>query len=175
MTMMALRFIRQAPSFRNKRKTRNTSLCSSFLYEHLLIDNLRCQYHRTCLRKHQQQEIKEEETSPTRPTHQIRNKYLHIGPSGDSWISYSIFAAKHLQPDYVKSLPLFLQEGDGTPNDGSTITGKYYELLLEIFRQEEQLIEILEEDVELSLKLYDSGSFSMDLVQELHQRIIDEL
>ena len=32
--------------------------------------------------------------------------YLHVGPSGDCWAGYSIFAAKHLQPDYVKSVKL---------------------------------------------------------------------
>lgn len=32
--------------------------------------------------------------------------YLHIGPSGDCWTGASIFAAKHLQPDYVKSIEL---------------------------------------------------------------------
>lgn len=32
--------------------------------------------------------------------------YLHVGPSGDCWTGTSIFAAKHLQPDYVKSLVL---------------------------------------------------------------------
>lgn len=32
--------------------------------------------------------------------------YLHVGPSGDFWTGHSIFAAKHLQPDYVKSVKL---------------------------------------------------------------------
>jgi hypothetical protein len=32
--------------------------------------------------------------------------YLHVGPSGDCWTGSSIFAAKHLQPDYVKSIVL---------------------------------------------------------------------
>ena len=32
--------------------------------------------------------------------------YLHVGPSGDFWTGRSIFAAKHLQPDYVKSVRL---------------------------------------------------------------------
>lgn len=32
--------------------------------------------------------------------------YLHVGPSGDFWTGHSIFAAKHLQPDYVKSVRL---------------------------------------------------------------------
>ena len=30
--------------------------------------------------------------------------YLHVAPDGDHWISGEIFAAKHLQPDYVKSI-----------------------------------------------------------------------
>jgi hypothetical protein len=29
-----------------------------------------------------------------------------VGPSGDFWTGHSIFAAKHLQPDYVKSVKL---------------------------------------------------------------------
>lgn len=32
--------------------------------------------------------------------------YLHIGPSGDCWSGSSIYAAKHLQPGYVKSILL---------------------------------------------------------------------
>ena len=32
--------------------------------------------------------------------------YLHVGPSGDCWTGRSIFAAKHLQPDYVRSVKL---------------------------------------------------------------------
>eukprot|EP00565_Helicotheca_tamesis_P009482 CAMPEP_0185725078 /NCGR_PEP_ID=MMETSP1171-20130828/1409_1 /TAXON_ID=374046 /ORGANISM="Helicotheca tamensis, Strain CCMP826" /LENGTH=117 /DNA_ID=CAMNT_0028393095 /DNA_START=269 /DNA_END=622 /DNA_ORIENTATION=- len=32
--------------------------------------------------------------------------YLHIAPCGDHWTGTSIFAAKHLQPDYVRSIAL---------------------------------------------------------------------
>jgi len=32
--------------------------------------------------------------------------YLHIAPDGDWWIGSEIFAAKHLQPDYVRSFIL---------------------------------------------------------------------
>jgi cytochrome c1 len=32
--------------------------------------------------------------------------FLHIGPSGDYWTGASLFAAKHLQPGYVKSIPI---------------------------------------------------------------------
>ena len=29
--------------------------------------------------------------------------YLHVAPCGDHWIAPGLFAAKHLQPDYVRS------------------------------------------------------------------------
>mmetsp|Transcript_39478 Transcript_39478/g.118506 ORF Transcript_39478/g.118506 Transcript_39478/m.118506 type:complete len:180 (-) Transcript_39478:1764-2303(-) len=32
--------------------------------------------------------------------------YLHIAPCGDHWTSPELFAAKHLQPDYVRSIPV---------------------------------------------------------------------
>jgi hypothetical protein len=32
--------------------------------------------------------------------------YLHVGPCGDFWTGRSIFAAKHLQPGYVRSVEL---------------------------------------------------------------------
>lgn len=32
--------------------------------------------------------------------------YLHVGPSGDCWTGSSLFAAKHLEPEYVTSIPL---------------------------------------------------------------------
>lgn len=33
-------------------------------------------------------------------------QYLHISPDGDWWIAPGIFAAKHLQDDYVRSFLL---------------------------------------------------------------------
>jgi hypothetical protein len=38
--------------------------------------------------------------------------FLHIGPSGDCWTGASLFAAKHLTPDYVKSIPLISLDED---------------------------------------------------------------
>ena len=32
--------------------------------------------------------------------------YLHVAPDGDWWTGNEIFAAKHLQPDYVRSIPV---------------------------------------------------------------------
>lgn len=58
--------------------------------------------------------------------------YLHVGPSGDCWTGKSIFAAKHLQPDYVKSIKL----------DRDI--------------QVEVLLELLEEDTDLAMQIYDN-------------------
>jgi hypothetical protein len=66
--------------------------------------------------------------------------YLHVGPSGDCWTGPSIFAAKHLPPDYVKSIPLdeslvgdvdrlleLLEGGDDDDNDGQVWTRIIYD------------------------------------------------
>lgn len=37
---------------------------------------------------------------------QNKSRYLHVAPCGDHWVGSSIFAAKHLQPDYVRSIPV---------------------------------------------------------------------
>lgn len=55
--------------------------------------------------------------------------YLHVGPAGECWTGASIFAAKHLQPDYVKSVPLtttvdvelLLEEIESNPTLGQHI------------------------------------------------------
>ena len=62
--------------------------------------------------------------------------YLHIGPSGDCWTGASLFAAKHLQPDYVKSIEL--------PANIET----------------EEIEQILEHDIELARKIYESMDIS---------------
>ena len=60
--------------------------------------------------------------------------YLHVGPSGDCWTGSSIFAAKHLQPDYVKSVPLDMS-----------------------VEHQERLVDILEERTDLAHQIYDTG------------------
>lgn len=35
-----------------------------------------------------------------------KQHYLHLAPDGDYWTGSEIFAAKHLQPDYVRSVPI---------------------------------------------------------------------
>jgi hypothetical protein len=57
------------------------------------------------------QSTSEKEPNKLDPTiSQHENKkdqlYLHVAPDGDYWTSGEIFAAKHLQPDYVKSIAI---------------------------------------------------------------------
>lgn len=64
--------------------------------------------------------------------------YLHVGPSpGDYWTGREIFAAKHLQPGYVKSIALPWSE-----------ECKYTQALLE---------RLAEESVSVQQQIYDSG------------------
>lgn len=67
--------------------------------------------------------------------------YLHVGPSGDCWTGPSLFAAKHLQPDYVKSIPLM------DPNVCP-----------------ETLVELLEENTILVQKIYDAGVLPPEII-----------
>eukprot|EP00554_Chaetoceros_debilis_P014737 CAMPEP_0194111998 /NCGR_PEP_ID=MMETSP0150-20130528/10862_1 /TAXON_ID=122233 /ORGANISM="Chaetoceros debilis, Strain MM31A-1" /LENGTH=88 /DNA_ID=CAMNT_0038801563 /DNA_START=55 /DNA_END=321 /DNA_ORIENTATION=- len=53
--------------------------------------------------------------------------YLHVAPCGDYWTGHEVFAAKHLQPDYVKSIPipkgLNVEDILDDLNDGEDIDG----------------------------------------------------
>jgi hypothetical protein len=69
--------------------------------------------------------------------------YLHVGPSGDCWTGPSLFAAKHLQPNYVKSL------------------------LLPSHICPETLVEYLEENTILVQQVYDSGILSPEIVKSV--------
>jgi hypothetical protein len=71
--------------------------------------------------------------------------YLHVGPSGDCWTGHSIFAAKHLQPDYVKSLKLQPEVCVDT------------------------LLELLEENDTWSKQIYDEERFPDDLMECLEK------
>jgi hypothetical protein len=75
--------------------------------------------------------------------------YLHVGPSGDVWTGDSIFAAKHLQPDYVKSVSL---EGEPPAIAEGNI-----------------LIEVLEERSDWAQEVYDSGKLPDALRERLQQ------
>jgi hypothetical protein len=89
----------------------------------------------------------------------INNKeiYLHVGPSGDSWIGDAIFAAKHNQPGYVKSIALI---NDDNTNYKHTIIGDNED-------KGSRLIEVLEEHPEWAQEIYDTECFPESLRQHL--------
>ena len=74
-------------------------------------------------------------------TSSLEQVFLHVGPSGDCWTGSSIYAAKHLQPDYVKSIPI--------PSHVCIDT----------------LMEILEENETLAQQIYDDGVLPPNLIQ----------
>ena len=39
-----------------------------------------------------------------------KGRFLHISPSGDTWIGDEIFAAKHLQTGYLRSIHISVEE-----------------------------------------------------------------
>ena len=83
--------------------------------------------------------------------------YLHIGPSGDSWIGDAIFAAKHNQSGYVKSITL-------TNNDEIRLFD------VNIFSNEEKgkfLVDVLEEHPEWAQEVYDTECFPKPLLDHL--------
>jgi len=43
-------------------------------------------------------------STPSLPDASGTSLYLHVSPSGDIWTGAELFAAKHLQPDYVTSI-----------------------------------------------------------------------
>ena len=69
------------------------------------------------------------------------DQFLHVGPSGDCWTGHSIFAAKHLQPDYVKSVKL--------------PAGTNVEILLDLL-----------EDNDLARGIYDSGIVPSGILEQ---------
>ena len=69
--------------------------------------------------------------------------YLHVGPAGECWTGHSIFAAKHLQPDYVRSIAI--------PVDTDPAT----------------LVSILEDDPLTAQQIYDQSSFPVDLAERM--------
>ena len=77
--------------------------------------------------------------------------YLHVGPAGECWTGASIFAAKHLQPDYVKSVQL----PDDFVENPSAI---------------EHLLEELEEDPATAQQIYDSEQIPEALLDKTKVR-----
>ena len=80
-------------------------------------------------------------------SHSTKTLFLHVSPSGDVWTGYSLFAAKHLQPNYVKSLPL-----------DSEISGDQAELLLELLEDN------LNDGGDWAQSIYDEGYLPKELV-----------
>lgn len=77
--------------------------------------------------------------------------YLHVGPSGDFWQGPSLFAAKHLQPDYVKSIRLKDHLEDQV------------DLLLELLEEEDSHGEWIR-------SIYDEGVLPADLLAKWKDR-----
>ena len=87
--------------------------------------------------------------------------YLHIGPGGDCWIGEEIFAAKHNQTGYVKSIVLnniyhtnYQQKNIGTKVDKGSL-----------------LIEILEDHPEWAQEIYDTESFPETLLHHFQSEL----
>jgi hypothetical protein len=74
--------------------------------------------------------------------------FLHVGPSGDCWTGSTIFAAKHLQPDYVKSIPLH---------------PPHYDICADT------LIGLLEENGRLARELYDTEVLTTGLLDQARE------
>jgi hypothetical protein len=78
-------------------------------------------------------------------SHDDGKVYLHVGPAGDCWTGNNIFAAKHLQPDYVKSILL--------PTDLTT----------------EVLLEQLEQNSLLGQQAYDTEQLPEELLKRVKE------
>ena len=89
--------------------------------------------------------------------------YLHVGPSGDSWIGDAIFAAKHNQPGYVKSIALCNEDNFLCEDTAMGIVEDEGSLL----------IDVLDEHPDWALEIYDTESFPENL-QERLKSIYDE-
>jgi len=77
-------------------------------------------------------------------THETKTLYLHVSPDGDWWTGYELFAAKHLQPDYVKSVVLpdtWLADKDAD----------YIEIYIQEMYDSDELEKLMRE-------IYDTGS-----------------
>lgn len=83
--------------------------------------------------------------------------YLHVGPSGDSWIGDAIFAAKHNQPGYVKSIPLCNSDN----LIGKDATAEINEDMTSL------LIDVLDEHPEWAQEIYDTECFPETLQHHL--------
>jgi hypothetical protein len=73
--------------------------------------------------------------------------YLHVGPGGECWTGAEVFAAKHLQPGYVKSILLPSRTTTDPTNEADDC--EYSSSLAE------QIVERVERDAKLGQRIYD--------------------
>jgi hypothetical protein len=82
-----------------------------------------------------------------------KSLYLHIGPSGDAWTGTEIFAAKHLQPDYVRSVLLPVAACDSSHDVEESVL--------------HELLQTIERDASLQRQIYDEGTIPPSLLEQL--------
>jgi hypothetical protein len=123
-----------APSRRRQRNNSMTSIRSLSLFRHKCSKRKAAQFPRLNFNSN----TRDDDDKAKTPL------YLHIGPSGDCWTGSSIFAAKHLQPDYVKSVLL--------PEEGVCV---------------DTLVAVLEENAKLAQEIYDTGKLPKQLLDEV--------
>lgn len=87
--------------------------------------------------------------------------YLHVGPAGECWVGSSIFAAKHLQPDYVKSIPLPQQQQQQQAGNNSD-TDDHFSL-------QEALVEEIENNPHLGQEIYDKEVIPLQVLDRLRR------
>jgi hypothetical protein len=96
--------------------------------------------------------------------------YLHIGPSGDCWTGPSLFAAKHLEPGYVRSILLPttpLSSGGRRDDDGdanNNTAGVNLEEDEQVAASAAIVVERIEQDVNLQKQIYDHGLIPAELI-----------
>ena len=99
--------------------------------------------------------------------------YLHMGPSGDCWTGHSIFAAKHLQPDYVRSValptPLLVHKNGNKDTDDAAQQQQQEEE-----RMLEALLETIESDPSLQRQIYDEERIPESLLEQVKAMLDEE-
>jgi hypothetical protein len=89
-----------------------------------------------------------------------KSLYLHIGPSGDAWTGTEIFAAKHLQPDYVRSVLLPIAGCDTLHDAAESVL--------------HEMLQTIERDASLQRQIYDEGTIPPTLLERLQSMRHDE-
>lgn len=85
------------------------------------------------------------------PASKTENLYLHVSPDGDWWTGHEMFAAKHLQPDYVRSI--VLPDAWLANNDANDV-----EAYIEEIYDEDEIEKLMRE-------IYDTGSLPSRVIE----------